>query len=315
MSSILFDSYHGLGDQVWLRPFIFEAKKKYDTVHVVTDFPGLLYDGTGIGPVYKKMNLKTQTECARLECHKFVDMLPKYDRVLRPNYTAAFHADKNKTITRNIEEQIRITPREFHTLQIKEDWIKKARWLVRTEKPICFIRLPSVRDEWANSSRNGKMAYFKYVIENMIGDENFKVSSLDLRGGKEHLDGPMPKVDLQLHENELGIDGMLGLLKISSFCVSIQCMTLPICADIGTPLFIIYGGYAHHGFHADPRLGLKKIVAVQPPVMCNCLLNKHTCNKDIDPGVLSRSFKHFMSTCVEATKSDDLYAMRRKICA
>ncbi len=303
MSSVLFDAYHGIGDQIYMRPFILAAQEQYDDVYVVTDFPKTLYEGTGIKPIFKASKWKTQTECAELEKEYFVEPLPRYDKVLRPCYTGSFRVDKNKPVTQVLEEQTGLTPKNFHSLQVQDEWIDKALSFVKTDKPICFLRLPTVRNEWKCFSRNGKMGYFNFLIKHRIRPHFYTVSSLDLRNGLEWLDGDMPEVDLMLHENELGVDGMIGLLKVSAFCLSIPCNTLPICADIGTPLFLIYGGHVHHNFLLDPRMDTGKITAMQPSPFCNCMSNNHQCNKEVDTGVLSRTFNAFIRrevTCLSA---------------
>ena len=237
MSSILFHSYFGLGDNVYMRPFVLGALKKYSTVDIKTPFPDFLYSGTPVRCLKPQTELKTQKEY--IEKTKFPWKLPLggYNKKLKLNYSAGFH--KGQNILETLQEQSGIVPESFQ-FDIPQPYKAKAKRLVKTNKPICFLRLPTIRKEWVASSRNAPMQYFQYVI-NQLKDTHYIVSCLDLRNGAEWLDGELPTgIDLCLHNAELDVNGMLGLMAISDCLIGIQSNLIPLSCALQKPCFIIY---------------------------------------------------------------------------
>lgn len=289
MSSIKFESYLGLGDQVYMRPFVMAALDKYDTVDISTPFPELLYDNTRVRCLKPNTQLKTQAESIKNSGYKWRCRLPRYDKALRMNYSVGFH--QNMNVIQTFTKQSGLIPKPFQ-FDIPERYKIAARAKVKTDKPICYLRLPTVRDEWVCTSRNAKMEYFQPIIDR-LKDTHYIVSCLDLRGNKERLDGDLPRgIDLCLHNAELDINEAVGLMAISSCIVGIQCNIIPWSCALDVPCFVVYGGYVAHEALYDPFMG-DKIRHVQPNPFCFCLNGRHNCNKEIGADRLIREFNNF----------------------
>ncbi len=289
MSSIKFHSYLGLGDQVYMRPFVIEALNKYTTVDLVTPFPDLLYAGQGVRCIKTQTNLKTQAESIKNSNYRWKTNLPNYNKALRLNYSVGFH--KNLNVIQSFREQTGLNPKSFQ-FDIPQEYKDAARAKIKTDKPICYLRLPTIRSEWMAQARNAKMEYFQPIIDR-LKNTHYIVSCLDLRDGKEWLDGELPKgIDLCLHNAELNINEAVGLMAISSCIVGIQCNIIPLSCAFDVPCFVVYGGYVSHEALHDPFMG-NKIRHVQPDPFCFCINGRHNCNKDIGTDRLIRTFENF----------------------
>ena len=294
MSSIKFHSYLGLGDQVYMRPFVLGAKKKYRTVDVVTPFPDLFYAHRGIGCIKPTTILKTQKEWADNAVFDWVDDKKKYKKVLKMNYSGGFY--RNLNVIQSFKEQSRVIPVSFQ-FQMPNSVKNKAKAFIdkynTDNKPICFFRPPTIRAEWENSARNAPMTYFERLLSE-VKETHFIVSCTDLREGKEKLDGELPKsVDLCIHYNEIGLDGSIGLMNIADFIIGIQSNIIPFSCAFEVPCFVVYGGYVPHEALTDPFMGLDKLRYVQPDPFCFCVNGKHECNKLIGGDRLLRTFNNF----------------------
>jgi ADP-heptose:LPS heptosyltransferase len=289
MQQVKIDSYLGLGDNVYMRPFALALAKQHK-VDVVTPFPDFLYSGTPVGCIKPNTQLKTQKEYAEKTSFKWRLPLAQYKRIYKPNYSHNFHNGKN--IIESFREHFQVEPESFQ-FDIPQSYKAKAKRLVKSDKPICFLRLPTIRKEWLCSSRNAPMSYFQYVI-NKIKDTHYVVSCLDLRNGEEWLDGALPSgIDLCLHQAELDVNGMLGLMAISDCMIGIQSNLIPLSCAMQKPCFIIYGGYVPHEVLVDPYMGLSKLRHIQPENFCFCINGRHKCNKQIGADRLNSEFNKF----------------------
>lgn len=289
MSSIKFHSYLGLGDQVYMRPFVLAALDKYTTVDVVTPFPDLLYQNTRVRCLKPNTQLKTQAEAIENSKYRWKYNLPRYNKALRMNYSVGFH--QNMNVIQTFTKQSGLKPKPFQ-FDIPQEYKGAARAKVKTDKPICYLRLPTLRQEWMCGARNAKMEYFQPIIDR-LKDTHYIVSCLDLRGGKEYLDGELPKgINLCLHNAELNINEAIGLMAISSCIVGIQSNIIPFSCAFNVPCFVVYGGYVAHEALYDPFMG-NKIRHVQPDPFCFCVSGRHKCNKDIQTDRLITEFNNF----------------------
>lgn len=289
MLSVKIHSYLGLGDNVYMRPFALALAEQY-MVDVLTPFPDFLYGGTPIGCIKPNTQLKTQKEYADNTCFKWRLPLAQYHRVYKPNYSVNFHRSMN--VIESFKEYFNLEPKPFQ-FDIPKAYKTQARKLVESKKPICYLRLPTIRKEWLCSSRNAHMEYFQHVI-NMLKDTHYIVSCLDLRNGAEWLDGDLPSgIDLCLHNGELDVNGMLGLMSISDCLIGIQSNLIPLSCAFQKPCFIIYGGYVPHRVLVDPYMGLDKLRYIEPKDFCFCINGRHKCNKTIEIDRLTNEFDSF----------------------
>jgi hypothetical protein len=291
MNSIRFASYYGLGDNFYMRPFIIKAQEKYDTVHVRCPFPDLLYFNTDVKCIKPVTNLKTQKEWADKQDNLFVTPLTKYTTELAFNYSSPLIRELNP-IYSSFNSQFPIDKNDVEYITPIE-FIDKAKSLIpETNKKLCVLKLPTVRTEWLNDSRNPKMKYYQMLID-QLKSEYYFISVADTRVN-EKLSEPCPTgIDLIAHKAEFDLQAYVGLLSLADLVIGYPSNVLPVCMTLKAPLFCIYGGSVPNTpltFGYDTS----KYGFIEPTKMCKCVKNNHNCNKEIKDYDLFSAFDKFM---------------------
>jgi len=276
----ILDSYFGFGDNIYHIPFVHKLAQKGE-VFIYTPFPEL-FQFPNVYCFKPTTNLKLQLKnmtnnglYSKSAGHK-----PRGEKI-RFNYGEGFK--KGLTIMQSFESIVPLDSEFYFEFNPKQtENVDKILERVKTSsKKLCVIRLPSVRKEWANTSRNCKMEYMQLCI-NYLKDKYYFVSVGDI-GNSENFDGIEPTgIDEKRDRhavNHLNIWETMDLINRSDLALSIQCNIIPICQLLRRKAFIIYGGYISHAFLSDPRLF--HLGYVEPEPFCSCLNNSHRCNKDI----------------------------------
>lgn len=279
--SYILDSYFGFGDNIWHIPFVHKLAQKGD-VFIYTPFPEL-FQFPNVYCMKPITNLKLQLK--NMEGNGLYSHGHKpRGKQIRFNYAEGY---KNKlTVIQSFEKVVPLNGDFFFEFTPKQS-VKIDEILERVKasgKKLCVVRLPSVRKEWANPNRNGKMEYFQLCI-NALKDRYYFVSIGDI-GNKEEFDGIEPQgIDecRDRHDvNHLGLWDVMDLINRSDLTLSIQCNMIPICQILRKKAFIIYGGYIPHTPLSDARL--YQVGYVEPEPFCFCIehgVTGHKCNKDI----------------------------------
>lgn len=283
----ILDSYFGFGDNIYHIPFVHKLSQQGE-VFIYTPFPEL-FQFQNVFCMKPVTNLKLQLKNMQgnglySHCHK-----PNGQRI-RFNYGADL---KRMTVIQSFEKVVPLDG-EFFFEFTPERSTKVEEILERVKasgKKLCVIRLPSIRKEWPNANRNGKMEYFQLCI-NALKDSYYFVSVGDIGNGEE-FDGTEPQ-GIDEHRdrhnvNHLDIWDVMDLVNRSDFVLSIQCNMIPICQVLEKKAFIIHGGYVPHWPLSDLRL--YQIGYVEPEPFCFCVnrIREHVCKKDIpEDKILSR---------------------------
>jgi len=279
----IIDGYFGFGDNIWHIPFVHHLSQKGE-VFITTPFPEL-FQFPNVYCFKPTTNLKLQLEnmtnnglYSKSSGHK-----PNGQRI-RFNYGEGFK--KGLNVLQSFESVIPLEG-NFHFEFIPERCMavdKISQRVKESGKKLCVVRLPSIRKEWSNPNRNGKMEYFQLCI-NALKDRYYFVSIGDI-GNQEDFDGPEPQgIDEKRDRhnvNHLGIWEVMDLIDRSDLVLSIQCNTIPICQILRKKAFLIYGGYVPHWPFVDPRLF--PLCSVEPEPFCFCVqhgTDGHKCNKEV----------------------------------
>ncbi len=293
----IIESYFGLGDNIWHIPFVHHLARQGE-VYIYTPFPEL-FQMKNVYCFKPACNLKLQIENMngnRLYA-KSIGKTPNGKRI-RFNYAVGF---KNKmNVIQSFESIVPLdgdfyfeySPQKFDSVDEIMERVKKSG------KKLCVLRLPSVRKEWANQNRNGKMEYFQECI-GYLKNEYYFVSVGDI-GNREDFDGFEPlgideKRDRH-NVNHLGIWEVFDLVNRSDLVLSIQCNMMPISQLLKKKAFIIHGGYVPHEMLTDKRL--PEIGYAQPDPFCFCVRHgredRHVCDKDIPKGFLLKRLEDYL---------------------
>lgn len=272
--SFIVQSYFGMGDNIYQIPFIRQLSK-HGEVFIHTPFPELFQKMDKVHCLPASTTLKAQFK--NMQGNKLYQRCRPKGTVIRFEYGSKF--EKNQSIMQSFEHTV---PLDEWFFEFEPPYSARAdEILKRVSRPICIVRLPSVRDEWFNSSRNGKMEYFQLCIDRLKKDY-YLIAVGDI-GNKERYDGPCPSgIDEHLDrlgENQLELWDMVYLLKHSGMVLSIPCNILPLCQILKKKGFFIYGGYVPHRLLNDTRF--YQVGYVEPDPFCLCVKNRHNCYKEI----------------------------------
>ena len=278
----ILDSYFGLGDNIYHIPFVHKLAEQGE-VFIYTPFPEL-FQFKNVYCFKPSTNLKLQLQNMQGNSlySKSSGHHPNGERI-RFNYGEGFRS--GLTILQSFEKIVPLDGSFFFEFTPKpkpkvEEILKRVK---ASGKKLCVIRLPSVRQEWPNPNRNGRMEYFQLCI-NALKDKYYFVSVGDI-GNKEDFDGHEPQGINERRDrhnvNHLGIWDVMDLVNRSDLVVSIQCNIIPICQLLRKKAFIIYGGYVPHSMLNDPRLFQLGYVEPEPFCFCVNRVREHICSKEI----------------------------------
>lgn len=299
---ILFDAYCGIGDNIHQRPFVLDALKRFDEVYIRTAFPDIFYAGTGV------------------KCLRRITHLPAVNARSENSGKKGYYAPEPKNVTHSVRfnyghhiptihrpilhsfnDQFKHS--DFKNISIKfpckEEWKDEARKVIGRKakgKPICFAKLPTLRNEWVGMkelSRNPRKGYIEHLVKKLAGDY-YIVSALDLEGYCETIFADVPKcVDMVAHHGEFSMTAMFGLVGISSLIITPPCNTLLMGIAFDVPTFAVFGGFSPSAIYTDP-LKTPNYGFVAPKKDCFCFNVNHNCDKDISLTDLSKEFEKFM---------------------
>jgi len=277
--------YYGWGDSIYQYPFLKELAKNYKTLYLRTPFPQLFDTIPNI--IFIR---PPSTHLAT--CKKYMEKYEtQYKNIkdINPTESVIFHYQKAhkrdigmSEAFNNVTPKLKNRPIDW-SIPIKPSWIKEAQTVmnsINTHKKICLIKLPSVRKEWFNIARVGKVDYFQYIVDK-YKDEYFFISL-----GNKAIETPLGEVhgmDLVLENAEISMNGILALTSMADLVVGYHSFLIANGIATGTKTFCIFGGYIRPDLWIDSeRMDMNKIAYVSPEPFCNCFNRHHKeCNKEI----------------------------------
>lgn len=295
-NTILVNPMEGIGDQIYIRPFVKELSKKHEVY--INTFTPFLYSDLNVQFVDPRRK-NPQTRTYRTQQKSFLsDVDPKIyvkeppyvgrvvethykgEEILKTSIVANFFSKFNIPFETKIEWTL-------PSLMDQQELIKKVESM--TDKKIqwdkiAIVRPATVRKEWEVHTRNANSAYIAWCSKVLIEFGYTVISIADCSDNEEWIVQPAPPAHVHLHKGELGIKGTLELLRCASVIVGGSGFIVPAAASVGTPLFIIFGGRMAYDtpykiFHNS--MDMNKIGWAVPDNPCRCTLTQHNCDKSI----------------------------------
>lgn len=281
--NILIDSMHGLGDNIYQRPFVKNLVEQGNNVYIRTVLPGIYNDIKGLRFIKPGATYRTQEKSLLKESQTIKwCSLPESYEVINPLYDGANLKETS------IIQSMKIKFSKYGNMDDLVWDLPYFGWKNNIDnkgKPIAIIRPGTVRNEWRVTTRNADPKYINYSAAVLKEYGYYVISIADVDDINEFLVGQPPAADLVLHKGELGIYSTLDLMSISDVVVGGSGFILPATVSMANPhLFVIFGGRMMYDspykvFH--PSMNMKKISWATPTNPCYCTLSKHDCNKNI----------------------------------
>ena len=280
--SVLIPAWHGLGDNVYLRPFVKAAVEAGEDVYLETPWPQLFSD-LDVRCVRPKAKYRTQTKNVEAQPEETWHRPPTDARVVKPPRVSA-----GRSITGAIAASSPwpIGPSTFDLPSFPRVG------LAAYPSPTAVVRPNMVRAEWENPSRNPKATYITKARE-ILQRTHYVVSVAYVEKGEEWIaqdfeefwaDQQVSEADVLLHHGQLTIERLLALIENADVVVGGVGFILPVAVAYATPVLIIGGGNGGH--NAPERLvgyGMDafRVRWIMPDDYCRCLSYDHKCPKDI----------------------------------
>lgn len=274
MTPLLIRGMWGLGDNIYLRPFIRAAATRA-SVYLETPWPELFED-LPVRFVRGDRALRTQTENVKRQAATRWSNPPKGAREIRIGYG---HVDLvTRGILGTMERQL-----PLNGTPLVMDLPPLVRSPVRSKKPIAFVRPVTVRSEWRNEARNSLPEYVAQLAE-ALRQTHFVVGVAHLKDGQEWLAGEQPPFDRAFLHGELDVSSMLALAREADVIMGGVGFIVPAALALQRKAFIVYGGHGAHNAPAvitDRRIDCSQIGFAIPERFCQCANMLHKCDKRI----------------------------------
>lgn len=270
--------YFGLGDNIYQYPFIEKLSKQHNEIFIDTPFPELFSTIHNVRFCNRRTSLKTQSKNMDKYSRSFW-VTPPYST---PDIHFSYHRGRKMglSVIQSFSRDAGVTIDDF-SIPIQDKWIDDAKsWIPKTDRKICVLKLPTIRKEWPNPSRNPPMGYFHKIVDEFRKDLYF-VCLAD-NTGDEYFPEEPPKVDKMYEHGEIPWETILGLIHLSDIVICYPSFFLPASIALRAKCFCVYGGSVGNKFLVDSIMDLSKYDFIEPDPMCNCFATKHNCNKQID---------------------------------
>jgi hypothetical protein len=261
---------HGLGDNIFQRPFIRAVMGLYE-VYLETPWPQL-YSDLPIKLVKKQSILRTQAKnMVRTPADVWAPGPQGGQRRVAYNLSGG-------SIINAFEEcfNTKLNPDYFDLPPLPPPPIV-------SQKPIVFVRPVTARTEWLNEARNPRPEYIAAICDYLRPSHHI-VTVADVADRAEWFVGDPPKADSVFCLGELPVMDMLSLAASAALILGGVGWIVPAAIALKRPCFIVLGGQGGHNAPAritDPRLDLSRIGFAKPEVFCPCTDMRHQCEKTI----------------------------------
>jgi hypothetical protein len=267
----------GLGDNIYQRAFIHALSRQRD-IYLETSWPEFYADLPikFVRPTGGYSRLRTQNKNVARSRVTWAPRPTTMPRV-RNTYQAAFQA--GRSIINGMEQSfgIKLEPQLFGLPALPPPPI------IRTDKPLAFVRPITVRSEWLNPARNPEPQYIADIVEALRPTHHI-VCVADVAHAAEWFIGVPPKGDSEFIHGELPAMDMLALLAGSDIIIGGMGFIIPAALALKKHCFVVLGGQGGHNAPSrvlDPRLDCSRIGFATPKDFCQCTNMRHNCNKAI----------------------------------
>jgi hypothetical protein len=272
---------YGLGDNVFSRPFVHAATKRWE-VWLDTPWP----------EIYEDLNIKfVRGQPRRLRTqNKNINRQPRERWSLPPSGTArqikiGYGADLQAwSIIHSMETQWANVGIGFDPSLFNLPDMGAAPFV--SNRPIAVVRPVTVRSEWRNEARNPLPEYLTIIIRHLMVTHTV-VMVADLEPGQEWLVGKLPPAHQYFVNGELSVRQLLALVRDADVVVGPVGWIVPVGLALKVKTFVVLGGHGgHNAPHkiTDKRLDLSRLGFATPDRFCQCTGMLHNCKKEMaDP--------------------------------
>lgn len=274
MRPLLINTQYGLGDNIFLRPFVRVAAARR-SVWLRTPWPELFEDlpvrfaqaGTGLRTQAKNIARQDQSRWETPPHCEEIRVWYGHSTIIAPG-----------SITKALERFLPLGPAPYVF-----DLPAFGAPPVITQKPLAVVRPVTVRREWRNVARNPLPQYVNEIARHLMNSHHV-VAVADLQHGEEWIEGEAPPFHTAYFRGELPVKKLLALTQAADVLVGGVGWIVPASIAQGVKAFVICGGQGGHNHPdriTDPRMNLSKIGFAFPERFCPCCSMKHTCPKKI----------------------------------
>ena len=273
------DGLHGLGDNIFQRPFVADLARRVNAVWLRTPWPQLYCDIRNVAYVFCPSGLRTQAKNLQTLDRTFPYILRSVaegSSNIRARLYYHFDELEKTSITGAFRQQL--PPSKKLVFDLPPFHPPKG-----IPRPYIVLRPATIRSEWKNPARNPDPAYIAQAAEALKSRYTI-ISVADLERGAEDLEGEEPYADIKFHRGELNVMDLMGLIRHCAGCVGGVGWILPAAVAYHVPVLLILGGMGGHNAPAkitDPDQDLSKVVWATPDNFCMCKAFEHPCPKFI----------------------------------
>ena len=296
----------GFGDSFYQRALVRHLAKKHDTIYLRTAVPEVYWDIPNVKFLYPdSLGLRTQQKhINRLDKNVWVERPKGIQYINWSDCLLSFNKDAEGVFRRPGLKEGEGNARclELHndienfdfSFPVKREWVGEARKIVASletgGKKICIIRQPTIRKEWAISSRNPKVEYFQLLIDK-YKKEYYFISVADVKKDEEWFVGRLRGIDKSFVHGELSVTTIFGLVRLADMAIVYPGFFALLAVAVRTKCFCIFGGFQAPEHVFDKNMGLENLEYIAPDPCCSCFDMKHACNKEIPEEKIIQKFE------------------------
>jgi hypothetical protein len=292
---VLVKCMHGIGDNIYARPFIKRLVEDGHEVYIKTPLP-FIFGDLSVSFIEVEKTFRAQTKYLKEIGSKFtyVNTPNNIDKIV--DYFYDSQSMKRHGIVTHMEESFGYEPGSSDIKFDLPNNLQKHGVILPTDKKIAIIRPVTHRREWLCVSRSPKVNYISWCSR-ILTDMGWHVISIaDCSPGEDWIEEDGDTIAHQkFHNGELNLEQTLSLIKDSHIAIGGSGFIVPAAIAAQINLFIIFGGrgkYDNPHKILDLRMDMRKIGWALPTNFCRCSSSLHECDKEIKD--LDSQFFRFM---------------------
>lgn len=281
-------SMHGMGDNIFQRPYVHTLCGLFDKVYLNTPWPHLYWDmPKNLNLFNPNSRLRTQNKNCNLNAGMYGNEVPPASA---STYRPGYKLDRSQSVYRDFDNRI---PRDgfFFHMDPPQEWSKDLPF--DPSKPFCLVRNTTTRKEWYVANRNCRNQYLQFaasMYKKKTGHQIIEIADIDNK--IETLDGePIKAADIRLVQGELKHPGLIWAFKHASAVISCTGFALPLAQMVKANALIIFGGYELPEWFQHEDQDCPNVLTIAPDNPCGCYIKNHDCNLDISRNRLRKKVK------------------------
>lgn len=285
----------GLGDTLYLRSIVdlWAATREPSTTYVHTPWPQL-WQGSPVRLIRSGTHFRTQLVNEQRNLHLYVDTEPMTARRIAMGYSSA-DFEEGRTVTEALAARLgfHLPDKMDHAFTVPDAW----KWKPETDRPVAFVRPPTIRKEWRAPGRNPDPAAFAALVNHLMQTHHV-VSVAHVQKNEEWIVDPIP-AHTRYEAGELSIEQVLGLLASADIALGGVGFIVPALGTTNTRGFILAGGVLRANearILLDQRFDWSNVQFAYPDAgsRCCCTKYEHACVKTTDPARVVAELESFI---------------------